>query len=417
VAPRPDERLTDNLSIGVLTREFPPAMVDAAVGSLGRREQRSRLLPARVVAYFNLGLALFRSESYVDVMRQLVSGLEWSSGWAARWEVPSAAALSLARERLGEGVMEALFDAAARPVGGGRLVAGLVPVAVDGTSLDLQDTAANAAFFGRPAAKPGAVAAFPQARVLALAECGSGVIFAAVNGPLAVGEQSMLPALLGRLDGSMLLLADCGFFSFDLWRQALGTGAALCWRMKKNSVLPAVAELEDGSYLSAVYPSPKARRAGRGGIPVRVVEYQVGDGSYRLATSLLDPAAAPARDLAAAYRSRWRIESAFDELKTHQGGPALVLRSKSPVLVRQEIASFLCVHLAIRRIMADTAAAGGRDPTEASFTTALRSARRTVTTHPGFSAEVGSPHAEASPPPRSEDCQAAPGQQESQVSS
>jgi hypothetical protein len=387
VAPRPDERLTDNLSIGVLTREFPPEAVDAAVDALGRREERSRLLPARVVVYFNLGLALFRSESYVDVMRQLVSGVEWSTGWAARWDVPSAAALSLARERLGEGVMEALFDSVARPLGVGPLVGGLVPVAVDGTVLDLADTPANAAFFGRPAAKEGARAAFPQARVLALAECGSQAIFAAVNGPLSVGEQTMAPGLLGALDPSMLLVADRGFFSYELWRAVAATGAQSCFRMKKNAVLPVLAELADGSFLSRVYPSPAARARDEGGIDVRVVEYEVGCGGepYRLATSVLDPARASAADLAGAYRARWRIETAFDELKTHQGGPALVLRSKSPALVRQEIAAFLCVHLAIRRIMVGAALGAGRDPTDASFTTTLRSARRTVTTHPGFS--------------------------------
>ncbi|MDR1188867.1 MAG: IS4 family transposase [Bifidobacteriaceae bacterium] len=387
VKPRPDERLTDNLSIGVLTREFPADAVDAAVDSLGRREERSRLLPARVVVYFNLGLALFRSESYVDVMRQLVAGVEWSSGWETSWDVPSAAALSLARERLGEGVMEAVFDAAAGPVGGGPRVAGLVPVAVDGTVLDVADTPANAAFFGRPGSKEGTKSAYPQVRVLALAECGSQAVFAAVNGPCRTGEQTMLPGLLGALRPGTLMLADRGFFSFDLWEAARATGAGLCWRMKKNSVLPVLDELPDGSYLSRVYPSREARAADAGGADVRVVEYTVGEGGegYRLITTLLDPEAASAADLAAAYRGRWRIESAFDELKTHQGGPALVLRSKSPKLVRQEVASFLCVHLAIRKVMADTAASSGRDPTEASFTTALRSARRTVVTNPGFS--------------------------------
>jgi hypothetical protein len=375
------------LSIGVLTGVFPPEMVDGAVAALGRGELRSRLVPARVAVYFNLGLALFRSESYVDVMRQLVSGMEWSSGWSRRWRVPSAAALSLARERLGDGVMEAVFAAAVRLVGGGGAAAGLVPVAVDGTVLDLADTPENAAFFGRPGSKSGFASAFPQARVLALAECGSQTMFAAVNGPCRVGEQKMLPGLLGSLRPGMLLLADRGFFSFALWEAALATGAQLCWRMKKDAVLPVVEELADGSYLSEVYPSPKARRRGEGAVAVRVVSYEVGSGGdgYRLATSLLDPSLAPAEDLAAAYRSRWRIEAAFDELKTHQGGPGLVLRSKSPTLVRQEIAAFLCVHLAIRRIMADTARSSGRDPAEASFTAALRSARRTVTTNPGFS--------------------------------
>jgi hypothetical protein len=385
--PRRDERLSDNVSIGVLTRVFPPGLVDSVIAGLGRGERRSRLLPARLTVYFVLGLALFRSESYVDVMRQLVSGMEWASGWSHQWSVLSASGLKLARDRLGPDVMDELFTRVARPLRVGPRVAGLIPVAVDGTVLDMADTPGNAAFFGRPTARDGAASAFPQTRVLALAECGTQVIFAAVHGPCRVGEQSMMPGLFTHLDASMLLTCDRGFFSFDLWRQGLASGAQLCWRMKKNSTLPVLAELSDGSYLSRIYPTQKARRHDAGGIDVRVVEYRVGDSSepFRLITSILDPARADAAVLAGAYRTRWRIESSFDELKTHQGGPGLVLRSGSPGLVRQEVAAFLCVHYAIRVIMADAAALGGRDPTGASFTTTLRSARRTVTTHPGFS--------------------------------
>jgi hypothetical protein len=384
VKPNPSERLTDHVSLGVLTRVFPPEVVDAVIDGCGRRESRSRLLPARLTAYFVLGLALFSSDSYDEVIRQVISGLEWESGWARSWEPPSRAALSLARARLGPEVLAGLFERVAAPLGVGPLVGGLVPVAVDGTVLDVPDTPANAREFGRPACGAG-VSAYPQVRVLALGECSARAMFAAAVSGLSAGEQTLLPGLLGALGPGMLLLADRGFYSFDLWGMGLATGAQLCWRMKKNSILPVLAELGDGSYLSEVYPGAKARRRGEGAAAVRVVEYTAGDSPFRLITSLLDPAAAPAGELAAAYRARWAIETSFDELKTHQGKPALVLRSQSPDMVRQEVMAHLCVHYAIRKLMAGAVAHAGVDPGRASFVAALRSARRSVGTHPGFS--------------------------------
>ena len=81
VKPETDQRLSDHISIGVLTRVFPPELVDRVVGEAGRAEQRHRLLPARVVVYYVLAMALFADASYEEVMRALVEGLAWSSGW------------------------------------------------------------------------------------------------------------------------------------------------------------------------------------------------------------------------------------------------------------------------------------------------------------------------------------------------
>ena len=72
---------------------------------------------------------------------------------------------------------------------------------------------------------------------------------------------------------------------------------------------------------------------------------------YRLVTSVLDPARAPAAELAALYHERWEIESAFDELTTHRRGARRVLRSKTPDLVRQEVWGFLLAHFALRALI------------------------------------------------------------------
>ena len=152
--PVSDSRLTDHVSIGVLTRVFPPELVDGVISETGRREQRQRLLPARVVVYYVLALALFADCSYEEVMRQLVEGLAWSRAGEHSWAVPSKMAISKARARLGKEPLELLFRAACLPVASestrGAFYRGLRLVSVDGTCLDVADTPANDAEFGRP---------------------------------------------------------------------------------------------------------------------------------------------------------------------------------------------------------------------------------------------------------------------------
>ena len=398
VKPESDRRLSDLVSVGVLTRVFPPGLVDEVIAGAGRTERRSRSLPARVVAYFAIGMALYSEGSYEDVLAQLTDGLAWTSGWEDSYTLPSKSAIFQARSRLGAEPLEALFTRVARPIGVapgvGEAAAGWVAgrrlVAVDGTCLDVADTPGNEAFFGRPGVNKGERAAFPQARVVALAECGTHAMFAAVVGPLATGEPTMVEQLLDRLEPGMLLLADRGIFSYALWRKATATGADLLWRIRTDRTAPQpsfVEDLPDGSWLAELRRSTGAAERAQPPMTVRVVDYTVDDGrdnpaGYRLFTTILDPAEAAASDLAAAYTRRWEIELAFDELKTHQRGPRMVLRSKSPALVQQEIWGHLCCHYAIRTLMAHAAAHAGHDPDRVSFVAALRITRATIA-HPG----------------------------------
>jgi hypothetical protein len=151
--------------------------------------------------------------------------------------------------------------------------------------------------------------------------------------------------------------------------------------------MPVLELLPDGSYLSRLLPGSGTRlhRAGAGPVTVRVVEYAIDDGRapqderYRLITTLLGPDEAPAAELAGLYAQRWEIESTLDEIKTHQRGAGLVLRSRYPDGVEQEVWGFLLVHWAIRELMHTAALDAGIDPDRVSFTRALRLARRTVT--------------------------------------
>jgi hypothetical protein len=386
--------LSDLVSVGVLTRVFPPGLVDEVIAGVGRTEQRNRSLPARVMAYFSIGMALYSEGSYEDVLAQLTDGLSWASGWQENHSRPSKSAIFQARARLGSEPLAALFERVAKPIGGeqtpGVWLAGRRLVAVDGMCLDVADTSANAEHFGRPGVNKGEQAAFPQARVVALAECGTHAVFAAQVGTYSQSEATLTGPLLDRLEPGMLLLADRGFFSYALWRKAIATGADLLWRVRTDKSAPKpthVQDLPDGSWLASLRGLTPAAERRQEPMLVRVVDYTVEDGrenltTYRLFTTLLDPAEVTAVDLAATYTQRWEIELAFDELKTHQRGPRTVLRSKSPDLVLQEIWGHLCCHYAIRSLMAQAATHSGHDPDRVSFVAALRITRQTLA-HPG----------------------------------
>ncbi|MGO4618362.1 IS4 family transposase [Nocardia sp. 2TAF39] len=280
-----------------------------------------------------------------------------------------------------------LFFRVARPVAGvetpGSWLAGRRVVAIDGTCVDLADTVANAEFFGRPPSSRGEKSAYPQARLVAVAECGTHAIFDAVTGPCTTSETEMAHKLVSRLVPGMLVLADRGFYGFTLWKQAAATGADLLWRVKTNLRPQHMQTLADGSWLARIVPTSGPNRRKTTPLTVRVIDYTLDDGrdnpeQYRLLTTILDPDQASATELALAYAQRWEIENTFDELKTHQRGPRAVLRSKSPDLVQQEIWGHLCCHYAIRTLMLDTATHGGHDPDRISFAAALRITRRSL---------------------------------------
>lgn len=390
--PESDRRLSDLVSVGLLMKVFPADVVDAVIAECGRTEQRRRSLPARSMAYFAMGMALHSDGSYEDVLALISDGFAWAERSDGSPRLANKAAISHARDRLGPEPVAKLFERVAKPLAAegtpGCWLAGRRLVAIDGTCLDLADTPANDAFFGRPGVNKGERSAFPQARVVAVAECGTHAVFDAVIGPYTTSENVLARDLLDRLEPGMLCIADRGFYSFEAWQRASKTGADLLWRVKDNLKLEPVKVLPDGSWLAEVFHSTEDRER-RHPITVRVIEYTIDDGReeagpFRLVTTILDHRKAPAAALAAAYTERWEIETVLDELKTHQRGPRSVLRSKSPDLVTQEIWGHLCVHYAIRVLMFDAAVEAGRDPDRVSFVAALRVSRRSIAQQGAF---------------------------------
>ena len=375
-------RITDYMSLGVLTKAFPRARIDAVLAATKTASRRQRELPAHVVVYYVIALTLYMQVSYREVLRCLLEGLEWMAGPARALKVTGRSGISQARTRLGWRPLQQLYDELVGPIAGpatqGAWYRGWRLMSLDGSTLDVPDTAANAQAFGRPGASRGK-AAYPQLRFVSLVENGTHVLVGSRLGRYRDGETTLARQVVGTLAAEMLCLADRLFFAYPLWQQARATGADLLWRVKKHLRLPCRQRLADGSYLSVVYPSARDRRHDTAGVTVRVIEYTLpGDAEdlYRVVTSILDPAQAPAGELAALYHERWEIETALDELKTHLRGATIVLRSKTPDLVRQEFYGLLLAHFAIRGLMHEAAVKVGIDPDRLSFVHAVRVIRR-----------------------------------------
>jgi hypothetical protein len=268
-------------------------------------------------------------------------------------------------------------------------------VSLDGSTLDVADEKANEDTFSRPGASRGS-SAYPQIRFVSLVENGTHVLFGSQMDGYRTGEITLAKAVLPRMRSGMLCLADRNFFGFELWQLAQGTRADLLWRMKKNMRMACEKRLPDGSYLSRVYPSERDWRHKTNGIVLRVIDYRLegiegAEPIYRLATTILDAGKAPAGELAALYHERWEIETAFDELKTHLRGAKIVLRSKTPDLVRQEFYGLLMAHFAIRGLMHEAALKADEDPDRLSFLHAVRVIRRKMAVYGAIppSAEEG----------------------------
>jgi len=385
VADRSRSRVADAITLGILTKRLPVSQVKDVLREQGRESQRQRQLPAHVVVYYVIALALYMEVSTREVLRYLQEGAKWLLGPAASIKVTGKSGISAARTRLGWEPMKALHDQVVRPMAvretKGAWYRGWRLATLDGSTLAVRDTQANREAFGKPGASRGQ-SGFPQLRFVSVVENGTHALFGTALGAYRQGEVTLAEQVVPNLGGGMLCLADRNFFSFDLWNQARATGADLLWRVKKNLVLPCEKRLPDGSYSSTIYATPKDRRHQRNGVRVRVIEYilegvEEAEPIYRLITTILDHEAAPAPELAALYPERWEIETALDELKTHlRGGAHIVLRSKTPDLVRQEFWGFLLAHFAVRGLMHEAALAADEDPDRLSFTHAVRVIRR-----------------------------------------
>jgi hypothetical protein len=377
-------RITDYISLGVISKFFPLEKVREVLVETQRASVRERDLPAHVVVYYVIALSLYMPSSYREVLRCLLEGVRWLMDPSAEVKVAGKSGISQARTRLGPGPLKKLYESVVAPIAEKRTWGAWYRqwrlISLDGSTLDTADTEENDKAFGRPGAIRGS-SAFPKIRFVALLENGTHVLWNAHMANYATDEITLAQEVVPALRKGMLCLADRFFPSYKLWQAAAKTGADLLWRVRQNARLEVDQRLPDGSYLSRIYASTSDRRKQRNGIVVRVIEYHLKDVSgaesiYRLITTILDPTAAPAKELAALDHEHWEIETALDELKTHLRGAQIVLRSKTPELVQQEFYGLLMAHYAIRGLMHEAALRAGEDPDRLSFLHAVRVVQR-----------------------------------------
>jgi hypothetical protein len=338
--------------------------------------------------YYLIALGLHASEGCRAVLRKIVvrRGARPDDDLE---RICSDSAISQARHRLGWQPLRMLYETVVRPIATRASVGAWYRrwrlVTLDGSTLDVADTARNERAFGRPGASRGK-AGFPQLRFVALLENGTHVLFGAELGRYSTGEATLARKVVLRLPTDSLCLADRYFFSYPLWKAALTTGAALLWRVRKGLVLPKLKRLSDGSYLSKIYPSREARAKDWDGISVRLIEYRLGKSGevYQLICSILDPTKAPAIQLANLYPKRWTIETTLGELKTRLRGARIVLRSRVPALTRQDFYGLLLAHFGIRALMHEAALEELIDATDLSFVHAVRTVSRYLPLYVSF---------------------------------
>lgn len=377
-------RITDYISLGVIAKSFPLEKVRRVLEETGRASMRERDLPAHVVVYYVIALALYMRSSYREVLRCLLEGVQWLLDPSTAVKVAGKSGISQARSRLGVEPVKALFESVVVPIAERRTKGAWYRdwrlVSLDGSTLDVADTTENEEDFGRPGVSRGA-SAFPKLRFVGLLENGTHVLWAAQMASYATDEITLAQQVVPSLQKGMLCLADRFFPSYQLWQAAAKTGADLLWRTRQNARLEVDRRLPDGSYLSRIYASTSDRRNQRKAIVVRAIDYRLqgvpkAEPLYRLITTILDPRQAPAKELAALYHERWEIETALDELKTHLRGAQIVLRSKTPELVKQEFYGLLMAHFAIRGLMHEAALQADEDPDRLSFVHAVHVAQR-----------------------------------------
>jgi hypothetical protein len=362
--------------LGELTRIVPFELADAVLADAGAVQRRLRALPSRVGLYFLLALGLFPHLGYRGVWAELAVGLD-QLGLAA----PSGKALRDLRRRLGPAPLKALFEvlagAVAWPRTPGVMFGRYRTVAFDGCrSVKVPDTPRNRAWLGKLNAARGETG-YPLLQLMTLCETGTRALLGAVFGPPADGELAWARKLLHLLDSSMLVLMDRGSGAGEFLAEVAATRAQFLVRLTAVRRPPVLRRLPDGSFTALI-----------GGVRVRVIAASVtvtchdgtsyGD-SYRLATTLTDWRAYPARTLIGLYHERWEHEIAYLALR-HTLLRGRVLRSADPAGLQQETWALLALYQALRIAITDAVqAVPGTDPDRASFQVAIDTAQALVT--------------------------------------
>lgn len=245
------------------------------IKSILKRTNQNRAckrLPKEVMVWFVVAMGLFAATCYRQVFRRLQpfrAGL-----------VPPRSTLCEARQRLGVAplfwLVQHVIRLLATQATPQAFYAGMRLMAIDGFVVDLFDNESLVRVFGRPRGSR-ADGAFPQARILALCEVGTHVLWKYLVKPIRRAEIVMAKTLLRYLDATMLLLWDRGFLSYQNVCDLLARKANLLARIKMSMVFRKIKVLRDGSYQAKLYRSAHDRAKDREGVLVRIIEYTIND--------------------------------------------------------------------------------------------------------------------------------------------
>ena len=379
-------RPTDTLTVTQFATVFPIDSVVETLDSHGRGTIRVRTLPNEHVIFFVMMLALYRDCSHTEVYRCVAQALQNLAG-NARTEpvIPTASALSQARDRVGAEPFADLFKKHAIPLAGPGAKGCFFKnryrkVALDGCLIDTDDTDKNRKYFGHSSNQSDTAARSPQVRVVGLMELGTHAFFKAAIGTYHQGESTLAKSLVDYLEPDMICLADRKFYSFELFRMFQERNVPLLFRLQRGMSFQPEEQLSDGSFIVKIHARSDTSK--RDPLVARLIQYKVTGSKnkeiFYLITNILDPKIATAVELAALYCERWEYENALDELKTHLNAGAVILRSKTPDLVIQELWGLLMTHYVIRRTMFLASSRKNLDPDRISFTHSVNVIRRAL---------------------------------------
>ena len=350
-----DDKLCHHMSLEVLQDLFPLKAVEQVRTSCHAWEKRERALNMVTIVYLIIALTLFPRLTVAGVLRRLASGARFL--WPdPRVAVPTDGAICQRRQQLGVTPVRQLFRRCCRPQATqetkGAFRWGRRVVAIDGTSEDVAETPDNANFFGRLTDGP-SKSPFPQLRALSLVECATHAIFDAVAAPCRAAEARLAPVLLRSIEADMLVLLDRGVFAGPLIESMRDKQAHVVAGLESHVLTKPVTRLRDGSYLASLLP--QSSHGLRKPLLLRVIPYRIYAPDLpchgevrRLATTLLDPKQAPAKEVIALSHERWEIELTIDEHKTHLRQAQQPLRSRCPQSVLQEFYGMLLLHHGLR---------------------------------------------------------------------
>ena len=354
-----------------------PQWIEQGLAFTGKASLRRRKLPADVVVWLVVGMALFRDRSIVNVVEHL-------NLVAPGVESLAPSAIPAARQRLGAEPMEWLFRRVTREYSSSPQEArfhGLDVLGIDGSHLRVQDSDENFAHFGKPGGRGGSGdAGYPQARIAALLNLRSRLLVDARFGPFSTSELELARAMVPTIPEDSITVLDRGFNDSSLFAQVLsGRNRHVMVRLRNNQKFEGMVLLADGSALVRMSLGRDARRQFPDLPPYiegRVVAYQhEGGDPCRLFVTLTDHEEFPAQELVDLYHERWELEVGYDELKTHMFERNECLRSKSPAAVNQELWGLLLVYNLVRREMLLVAEQMDLPPTRVSFRTAILTVR------------------------------------------